>query len=103
MKDLNKSKGFWNRDTETRQNPLLWATFWGFWGFSKEKGPQIENMETIIYSTFCILTKPDNLGLEFFFQKSIVWEITCLAKNLKSRKMGGKGQGFHFQIVVVSY
>jgi hypothetical protein len=50
---LNKSKGVWNGDAEIGQNPLFWATFWGFLGFSEEeKGPQMENMENFIYSTF---------------------------------------------------
>jgi hypothetical protein len=42
--------------------------FGGFLGFSEEeKGPQMENMENFIYSTFCILINPENFGLVKFF------------------------------------
>jgi hypothetical protein len=51
----------------------------------------------------CILIKPNNLGLEIFFQKCIVWEIANLAKNSKSGKRGEKGQSCHFHINVVFY
>jgi len=38
MKELNKSYGDWNGDIEIGQNPLFWATFWGFLRFlEKEK------------------------------------------------------------------
>jgi hypothetical protein len=66
------------------KNTLFWATFWGFGGFCKEKGPQMENMEKLIYLTFCILINLDNFGLVKFFLKCVVWEITSLAKNSKS-------------------
>jgi hypothetical protein len=41
----------------------------------------MENMENIIYLTFCILIKTDNFGLVKFFQECIVWKIANLAKN----------------------
>jgi hypothetical protein len=73
-------------------------------GFSEEeKGPQMEKLEKFIYSTFCILIKPNKFGLVKFFQKCTVWEIASLAKNSKSGKRGEKGQSCHFHIVVVFY
>jgi hypothetical protein len=46
----------------------------------------MENMEKIIYSTFCILIKPRKFGLVIFFQKCVVWDIVSLAKNSKYGK-----------------
>jgi hypothetical protein len=37
MKELNKFYGDWNGDAEIGQNPLFWATFWGFLRFSEEE------------------------------------------------------------------
>jgi hypothetical protein len=46
----------------------------------------MENMETFIYSKFCILIKPKQIGLVKFFQKCAVWVKAILAKNSKSGK-----------------
>jgi hypothetical protein len=37
MKELNKFYEYWNGDVEIGQNPLLWATFCGFFRFLEEK------------------------------------------------------------------
>jgi len=37
MKEMKKSYGDWNGDTKIGQNPLFWATFWGYLIFSEKE------------------------------------------------------------------
>jgi hypothetical protein len=56
-------QGFWSGGVKRGKNPLFQTTFGGILGFSEEeKGLQMENMEKIIYSSFCIIINPENFG-----------------------------------------
>jgi hypothetical protein len=82
MEHLAIFQGIWNGDAKTSQNPLFHATFGEFWGFSKEKGPQITKLENFIYYTFYILINLGKFSLVKFFHKCIVYEIVNFAKKI---------------------
>jgi hypothetical protein len=97
---LDGFQGVWSGGSKKRKNPLFHATFGGILGFSEEENNhQMENIEKLVYSTFCILIEENNFGLVNFFQKCTIWEITSLAKN-SSMEKGVKNGKFFISILL---